>query len=79
MKWDVNVKYEPVKLRDTLRTHGFSDMQINTVLQAYKQGFELIKDSCIKSKISSTHTQIGVFFSYPDLLFSFYSNSGTAF
>ena len=45
MKWDVNVRYEPVKLRDNLRNHGFSDFEINTVLQAYKQGFELIKDS----------------------------------
>ncbi|MGA1822779.1 MAG: hypothetical protein ACMUIG_09645 [Thermoplasmatota archaeon] len=45
MDWDINVKYEPIKLRDSLRLQGFSDYQIDTVLQAYKQGFEIIKDS----------------------------------
>jgi len=45
MRWDPNVRYEPVKLRDMLRTHGFSDPEISTVLQAYRQGFELIKES----------------------------------
>lgn len=45
MKWDINVRYEPVKLRDTLRYHGFSDPQIDTVLQAYKHGFEIMQDS----------------------------------